>query len=48
MTKSTVLRLSGSKREEETGEYRKLYNAELQHFYSSPDITREMKPKEIK
>jgi hypothetical protein len=39
-----VLRkISGTKRSEVTGEWRKLHNGELHNLYSSPDIVRQMK-----
>jgi hypothetical protein len=36
-------RIFGPKRDEETGEWRKLYNKELHDLYSSPSIIRIMK-----
>jgi hypothetical protein len=39
-----VLRgISGPKRDEVTGEWRKLHNEELNHLYSSPNILRIIK-----
>jgi len=39
-----VLRtIFGTRREEVTGEWRRLYNEELNDFYSSPDIVRVIK-----
>jgi hypothetical protein len=38
-----VLRLFGQKRDEVTGEYRKLHNEGIQDFYSSPSIMRIIK-----
>jgi hypothetical protein len=38
-----VLRLYGPKRDEVSGEWRKLYNGELHNLYSSPDIIRQIK-----
>jgi hypothetical protein len=35
-----VLRISGPKRDEVMGEWRKLHNGELHNLYSSPDIIR--------
>jgi hypothetical protein len=36
-----VLRgISGPKRDEVTGEWRKLHNGELHNLYTSPDVTR--------
>jgi hypothetical protein len=36
-------RIFGPKRDEVTGEWRKLYNEELHNFYSSPDIIKQVK-----
>jgi hypothetical protein len=36
-------RIFGRKRDEVTGEYRKLHNGELHNLYSSPDIIRQIK-----
>jgi hypothetical protein len=36
-------RISGPKRDEVTGEWRKLHNKELHNLYSSPDIIRQVK-----
>jgi hypothetical protein len=36
-------RIFGPKRDEVTGEWRKLHNEELHNSYSSPDIIREIK-----
>jgi hypothetical protein len=36
-------RIFGPKRDEVTGEWRKLYNEELREFYSSPSIIRKIK-----
>jgi hypothetical protein len=42
-----VLRgMFGPKRDEVTGEWRKLHNGELHNLYSSPDIIRQIKLKE--
>jgi hypothetical protein len=35
-------RIFGPKRDEVTGEWRKLHSGELQHLYSSPDIIRQI------
>jgi hypothetical protein len=35
-------RMFGSKRDEATGEWRKLHNEELHNLYSSPDIIRKV------
>jgi hypothetical protein len=36
-------RIFGPKRDEVTGEWRKLHNAQLHNLYSSPDIIRQVK-----
>jgi hypothetical protein len=36
-------RIFGPKRDEETGEWRKLHSEELHNLYSSPDIIRQVK-----
>jgi hypothetical protein len=36
-------RISGPKRDEITGEWRKLHSGELHNLYSSPDIIRQVK-----
>jgi hypothetical protein len=36
-------RIFGPKRDEVTGEWRKLHNEELHNFYPSPDIVRQVK-----
>jgi hypothetical protein len=38
-----VRRISGPKRDEVTGEWRKLHNGELHNLYSSPDIITQIK-----
>jgi hypothetical protein len=44
-----VLRsIFGSKRDEVTGEWRKLHNEELHNLYSSPDIIRQVKSRRMK
>ena len=35
-----LIRLFGSKKDEETGEWRKLHNEEINDLYSSPNIVR--------
>jgi hypothetical protein len=40
-----VRRIFGPKRDEVTGEWRKLHNEELRNLYSSPDIIRQVKVK---
>jgi hypothetical protein len=41
-------RIFGPKRDEVTGEWRKLHNEELHNFYSSPDIITQVKSKRIR
>jgi hypothetical protein len=41
-------RIFGSKRDEVTGEWRKLHNEELHNFYSSPDIIRQVKSRRMR
>jgi hypothetical protein len=41
-------RIFGPKRDEVTGEWRKLHNEELHNLYSSPDIIRRMKSRRKK
>jgi hypothetical protein len=41
-------RIFGLKRDEVTGEWRKLHNEELQDLYSSPSIIRNMKERRMK
>jgi hypothetical protein len=44
-----VLRgIFGPKREEVTGEWRKLHNGELHNLYSSPDIIRQVKSRRMR
>ncbi|KAJ4438990.1 hypothetical protein ANN_14945 [Periplaneta americana] len=46
---NTVLRkIFGAKRDEVTGEWRKLHNAELHALYSSPDIIRNIKSRRLR
>ena len=40
--------LFGPKRNEMTGEWRKLHNEELNDLYSSPNIVRVIKPRRMK
>jgi hypothetical protein len=40
---SVLRRIFGPKRDEVTGEWRKLHNEELYNLYSSPDIIRQVK-----
>jgi hypothetical protein len=41
-------RIFGPKRDEVTGEWRKLHNEELHNLYSSPDIIRQVKSKRMR
>jgi hypothetical protein len=41
-------RIFGSKRDEVTGEWRKLHNEELHDLYCSPDIVRVMKSRRMR
>jgi hypothetical protein len=41
-------RIFGPKRDEVTGEWRKLHNEELHNLYSSPDIIRQIKSRRMK
>ena len=43
-----VLKLFGAKRDEIRGEQRKLYNAELQALYSSPNIIMNLKSRRLR
>jgi hypothetical protein len=43
-----VLRIFGPKRDEVTGEWRKLHNEELHDLYSSPSIIRIMKSRRMR
>jgi hypothetical protein len=44
-----VLRgIFGHKRDEVTGEWRKLHNGELHNLYSSPDISRQIKSRRMR
>jgi hypothetical protein len=44
-----VLRgIFGPKRDEVTGEWRKMYNEELHNLYSSPDIVRQVKSRRMR
>jgi hypothetical protein len=41
-------RIFGPKRDEATGEWRKLHNEELHNLYSSPDIIRQFKSRRMR
>jgi hypothetical protein len=41
-------RIFGPKRDEVTGEWRKLHNEELHNLYSSPDIIRQFKSRRMR
>jgi hypothetical protein len=41
-------RIFGPKRDEVTGEWRKLHNEELHNFYSSPDIITQVKSRRMR
>jgi hypothetical protein len=41
-------RIFGPKREEVTGEWRKLYSEELHNLYSSPDIIRQVRSRRMR
>jgi hypothetical protein len=41
-------RIFGHKRDEVTGEWRKLHNGELHNLYSSPDIIRQIKSRRMR
>jgi hypothetical protein len=43
-----VLRISGPKRDEVTGEWRRLHNKELYALYSSPNIIRVIKSRRLR
>jgi hypothetical protein len=45
---SVLRRIFGPKRDEVTGEWRKLHNEELRDLYSSPSIIRIIKPKSMR
>ena len=49
MFENKVLRkIIGAKRDEITGEWRKLHNAKLHEFYSSPNIIRNLKSRRLR
>jgi hypothetical protein len=43
-----VRRIFGPKRDEATGEWRKLHSEELHNLYSSPDIIRQVKSRRMR
>jgi hypothetical protein len=45
---SILRRVFGLKRDEVTGEWRKLHNEEFHNLYSSPDIIRQVKSKRMR
>jgi hypothetical protein len=48
MYENRVLRISGPKRDEVTGGWRKLHNEELHNLYSSPSIIRIIKSRRMR
>jgi hypothetical protein len=46
--KSVLRRIFGPKRDEVTGEWRKLHSEELHNMYSSPDIIRQIKSRRMR
>jgi hypothetical protein len=46
--KRVLRRIFGPRRDEVTGEWRELHNEELHHFYSSPDIIRQVKSRRMR
>jgi hypothetical protein len=46
--KRVLRRIFGPKRDEVTGELRKLHNGELHNLYSSPDINRQIKSRRMR
>ncbi|KAJ4435545.1 hypothetical protein ANN_18161 [Periplaneta americana] len=43
-----LMKIFGAKRDEVTGEWRKLHNTELHALYSSPDIIRNIKSRRLR
>jgi hypothetical protein len=43
-----LMGIFGPKRDEVTGEWRKLHNGELRNLYSSPDIIRQIKSRTMR
>jgi hypothetical protein len=48
MKDNTLRRIFGPKRDEVTGEWRKLHSEELHNLYSSPDIIRQFKSRRMR
>jgi hypothetical protein len=48
LEKRVLRRIFGSKRDEETGGWRKLHNEELHNLYSSPSIIRTIKSRKMR
>jgi hypothetical protein len=48
VSENRVLRIFGPKRDEVTGEWRKLHNGELHNLHSSPDIIRQIKSRRMR
>jgi hypothetical protein len=46
--KRVLTRIFGPKRDEETGEWRKLHDEELHNLYSFPDIIRQVKSRRMR
>jgi hypothetical protein len=46
--KRVLTRIFGRKRDEATGEWRKLHNEELHNLYPSPDIIRQVKSRRMR
>jgi hypothetical protein len=46
--KRVLRRIFGHKKDEVTGEWRKLHNGELHNLFSSPDIIRQIKPRTMR
>jgi hypothetical protein len=46
--KKVLRRIFGSKRNEVTGQWRRLHNGELHNLYPSPDIIRQIKSRRMR